>query len=155
MHKNKRTLLKIISLLPFIGINKNSVASIKEIPNESKEFILNNLSHTKLTKSNEINIYNIDKGKKIKTFGPFCINESYMVTVYVDTALQNVKSISIFLEKPQLKRLAKYNFFGNSKAYIASRYKIIKKSNLVAVVETDNGLYFSSTFIKSGVLCCY
>jgi sulfur-oxidizing protein SoxY len=88
---------------------------------------------TELTEAND----------KIKIKAPDIAENGAVVPITVSSTLANVSSISIFSEKNGTPLIAKFNFKGNTQAFISTRIKMGKTSNVIAVCES-NGKYYSA-----------
>ena len=152
MQMNKRTFLKYLFALPLFGCYGNVFSSQKITSKKYIKEILSILGGKKLNYSNKVKVslgnFPGIKEEVLCSFGE-------QVQIYVDSSLSEVSSISIFLENPNVARVAKYSFFNKSLPNVVSRYKVIENNNVCAVVETGNGLYYNTLHIKTGYLCHY
>lgn len=77
-----------------------------------------------------------------------------VVPITISTGLKQVKSVSIFVEKNPNPLVARFNMGSNQRGKIATRIKIADTSNVLAVVETDDGLYASRRLVKVTIGGC-
>jgi len=85
---------------------------------------------------------------RISLKAPEIAENGAVVPIKINTDLENVKSISVFVEKNPNPLAARFNMGASQKGKIATRIKIAEKSNVTAIVETDSGLYKKTHFIK-------
>ena len=70
------------------------------------------------------------------------------VPVTISTDLENVKSISILVDKNPRPYIATFFINENIEATISTRVKMRETSNVVAIVETDSGKFIAKQSVK-------
>lgn len=92
---------------------------------------------------------------KIKIKAPEIAENGAVVPIDVDaTALGNVQSISILVEKNPRVVGAVFEFDNNALGYAATRIKMGKSSNVVAVVKADGKVYKNHKEVKVTIGGC-
>ena len=77
-----------------------------------------------------------------------------VVPLKIKTTLENVESISIFVEKNQRRLAATVEILPGTLPEFSSRIKMRETSDVVVVVKTDSGLYSTSKEIKVTIGGC-
>jgi len=80
---------------------------------------------------------------KINIKAPDIAENGAVVPVTVSTSLGNVSSITILSEKNATPLVAKFNLKGQAEAFVSTRIKMGKTSNVIAVCESG-GKFFST-----------
>jgi sulfur-oxidizing protein SoxY len=77
-----------------------------------------------------------------------------VVPVSIQTALENVESISIVVEKNPRPMVANFEIPPGTLADVSSRIKMAETSDVMAVVKTSNGIYSTSKQVKVTIGGC-
>ena len=80
---------------------------------------------------------------KINIKAPDIAENGAVVPVTVSTSMGNVSSITILSEKNATPLVAKFNLQGQAEAFVSTRIKMGKTSNVIAVCESG-GKFFST-----------
>jgi sulfur-oxidizing protein SoxY len=70
------------------------------------------------------------------------------VPITVSSSLENIQSISIFIEKNAIPLVAKFNLSIELDAFVSARVKMAESSNVIVLVETRDGLYRAKEQVK-------
>ncbi len=136
---NKRTFLKILTF-SFIAYPIRTLAdwNTKAFWASKQENSLKNLFPDKtITESDQISI-------GVNSF----IENGAVVPIKIKTDLPNVSSISIYVENNPNPLIAHFEFSPRSKGFIATRIKVEKPSNIMALVNSNDQLFSSTKFIE-------
>ena len=68
-----------------------------------------------------------------------------VVPVTVDTSIENVNKISILVDNNPSPLTSSYDINPNLEAYVSTRVKMAKSSNIVAVVSTTDNQHFTAS----------
>ena len=77
-----------------------------------------------------------------------------VVPIKINTDLAKVKSISIIATENPIPLVAQFEFSGNSTGFVATRIKLATSCDIVAVVETPNGLFQAHKAIEVTIGGC-
>lgn len=136
----KRTFLYqtfgLFALSLFSGINSVIAGWQKELFNQaSAEELINSLTNNaELIASDAIHI----KAPEIAENGA-------VVPITVDTSITNVNKISILVDNNPSPLTSSYVINPQLEAYVSTRVKMAKSSNIIAVVSTTDNQYFTAS----------
>ncbi len=91
---------------------------------------------------------------KIKIKAPQIAENGAVVPITISSTLSNVKSISILSEKNGTPLIAKFNLKGKAEAFISTRIKMGKTSNIIAVCESGGKFYSARKEVKVTIGGC-
>ncbi len=91
---------------------------------------------------------------KIKIKAPDIAENGAVVPVTVSSTLADVKSITIISEKNGTPLIAKFNLEGKAEAFISTRIKMGKTSNVIAVCESGGKFYSTRKEVKVTIGGC-
>lgn len=94
------------------------------------------------------------KAGKITIKAPEIAENGAVVPVTVSTGLANIKRIALFVEKNPQPLTCSYDFAGNLEGYIATRIKMGETSDIVAAVETNEGIFTARKTVKVTIGGC-
>ncbi len=90
----------------------------------------------------------------IKLKAPDIAENGAVVPVTVSSTLPDVESISIIATKNPSPLAASFQLSGMSEAYVSTRIKMGKTSNVIAVVKSDGKLYSATKEVKVTIGGC-
>jgi sulfur-oxidizing protein SoxY len=76
------------------------------------------------------------------------VENGAVVPVKIKTDMQNVESITIFVDKNPNPLIANFDLSPDCIGFVSTRIKIQQPSNIVAIVKSDKGVFSKSTFIE-------
>ncbi|MDW3094238.1 MAG: thiosulfate oxidation carrier protein SoxY [Gammaproteobacteria bacterium] len=85
---------------------------------------------------------------KVKIEAPEIASNGATVPITISTDLDNVKSISVLVEKNPRPYIATFFINENIEATISTRVKMRETSNVVAIVETTSGKFIAKQSVK-------
>jgi sulfur-oxidizing protein SoxY len=85
---------------------------------------------------------------KIEIKLPKITGNGAAVPITVSSSLENIQSISIFIEKNAIPLVAKFNLSAELDAFVSARVKMAESSNVIVLVETSDGLYRAKEQVK-------
>jgi len=91
---------------------------------------------------------------KIKIKAPGIAENGAVVPVTISSTLPDVKSITIISEKNGTPLVAKFNLGAGSEAYVSTRIKMGKTSNIIAVCESGGKFYKTHKEVKVTIGGC-
>jgi len=91
---------------------------------------------------------------KIKVKAPDIAENGAVVPVTISTTLPDVKNISIFVENNGTPLAARYNLGATAEAFISTRIKMGKTSNVIAVCESGGKLYSARKEVEVAIGGC-
>ncbi len=91
---------------------------------------------------------------KIKIKAPDIAENGAVVPVTISSTLANVESISVYAEKNGTPLAATFKLAKNAEAYIATRIKMGKTSNVIAVVTAGGKKYKAHKEVKVTIGGC-
>lgn len=91
---------------------------------------------------------------KIKIKAPQIAENGAVVPITISSTLSNVKSITILSEKNSTPLIAKFNLKGKTEAFISTRIKMGKTSNIIAVCESGGKFYSARKEVKVTIGGC-
>lgn len=91
---------------------------------------------------------------KIKIKAPQIAENGAVVPITISSTLSNVKSITILSEKNGTPLIAKFNLKGKAEAFISTRIKMGKTSNIIAVCESGGKFYSARKEVKVTIGGC-
>lgn len=91
---------------------------------------------------------------KIKIKAPQIAENGAVVPITISSTLANVKSITILSEKNGTPLVAKFNLKGKAEAFVSTRIKMGKTSNVIAVVESGGKFYSARKEVKVTIGGC-
>ena len=95
-----------------------------------------------------------DASDKITVKAPDIAENGAVVPVTISTTLPDVKNISLFVEQNGTPLAAKYNLGATAEAFISTRIKMGKTSNVIAVCESGGKLYSARKEVKVTIGGC-
>jgi sulfur-oxidizing protein SoxY len=96
----------------------------------------------------------ISNEKVIDLDVPFQAENGAVVPITVSTALPNVESISIVVEKNPVPLIASVNLSNGARGYFKARMKMAESSEIKVYVKTSDKLYLASQLVKVTVGGC-
>ncbi len=96
----------------------------------------------------------VTQSSAIKIKAPEIAEDGAVVPVEVATTLKNVESISIIAEKNALPLVASFELAASAEAFISTRIKMSKTSNVVALIKADGKLYSAKREVKVTIGGC-
>jgi len=97
--------------------------------------------------SNAFGVSELKQSSDISIRAPAIAQDGEVVPIQVSADIEAVESISIIVEKNQNPFVASFNLQG-SVAFVSTRIKMGKTSNVLAVVKAGGSLYSASQEIK-------
>ncbi len=91
---------------------------------------------------------------KIKIKAPDIAENGAVVPVTISSTLSGVTSITILSEKNGTPLVAKFNLKGKAEAFISTRIKMGKTSNVIAICETGGKFYSARKEVKVTIGGC-
>ena len=91
---------------------------------------------------------------KIKIKAPDIAENGAVVPVTISSTLSDVKSITIISEKNGTPLIAKFNLGAGTEAYISTRIKMGKTSNIIALCESGGKFYKAQKEVKVTIGGC-
>ncbi len=91
---------------------------------------------------------------KIKIKAPDIAENGAVVPVTISSTLGDVKSITLISEKNGTPLVAKFNLGAGSEAYVSTRIKMGKTSNIIAICESGGKLYKAHKEVKVTIGGC-
>ncbi len=85
---------------------------------------------------------------KIEIKLPKIAGNGAAVPITVSSSLENIKSISILVEKNAMPLVAKFSLSTELDAFVSARVKMAETSNVIVLVETHEGLYRAKEQVK-------
>jgi len=137
---NKRTFLQqtigLISFSLFGGLNSVVAGWQKELFSQSNA---DNLIST-LTNNAELIV-----SESIHIKAPEIAENGAVVPVTVDATIENVEKISILVDNNPSPLTSSYDLDPQLEAYVSTRVKMAKSSNIIAIVSTSDKQYFTAS----------
>ena len=97
---------------------------------------------------------NMDKSDKIKIKAPDIAENGAVVPVSVTTSIDGVSSISLFADKNAAPLTANFELGPGTEGYVATRIKMGKTANVIAVVKAGDKIFSSSKEVKVTIGGC-
>ena len=91
---------------------------------------------------------------KINIKAPDIAENGAVVPVTVSSTLGDVKSITILSEKNGTPLIAKFNLKGSAEAFVSTRIKMGKTSNVIAICESGGKFYSTRKEVKVTIGGC-
>ena len=91
---------------------------------------------------------------KINIEAPDIAENGAVVPITISSTLDNVKSFTIISEKSSAPLIAKFNLDEGAHAYVSTRIKMGKSSNIIVICEANGKFYKTSTAVKVTVGGC-
>ena len=91
---------------------------------------------------------------KINIKAPDIAENGAVVPVTVSSTLDGVKSITILSEKNGTPLVAKFNLQGKAEAFVSTRIKMGKTSNVIAICESGGKFYSARKEVKVTIGGC-
>lgn len=85
---------------------------------------------------------------KIEIKLPKIAEKGSAVPITVSSSLENIKTISIFVEKNPLPLVATFQLSAELEAFVSARLKMAETSDIIVMVETLDGLYRAKEQVK-------
>ena len=76
------------------------------------------------------------------------VENGAVVPVKVDTDLNDLQSITVFVDKNPNPLIANFDLAPECLGFVSTRIKMDQPSNIIAVVKTANGVYMNKTFVE-------
>lgn len=133
MTNSRRDFLKKTVLLTSSAL----VMSSKSLAESFAPNILNDTSKTDIIDTDKIEI----KLPKIAEKGS-------AVPITVTSSLENIKTITILVEKNPVPLVAKFNLLAELEPFVSARLKMIETSNVIVLAETHEGIYRAKEQVK-------
>lgn len=95
-----------------------------------------------------------DMSDKITLKAPDIAENGAVVQIVISANIDNVDTISLLVEKNMNPMAASFQLTENSNPYVATRIKLGKTSNVIAIVKADGKLYSSSKEVKVTIGGC-
>jgi sulfur-oxidizing protein SoxY len=86
--------------------------------------------------------------KDIKIKAPPIAENGAVVNVAIESSLPNVESMSLFVEKNNSPLAVSFNLSSTANAFVKTRVKVAKSSQIIAVVKSDGKLYSAGREVK-------
>ena len=83
--------------------------------------------------------------KAIRIKAPEIAENGAVVPITVDTSIANVNKISILVDNNPSPLTSSYDLDPQLEAYVSTRVKMAKSSNIIAVVSTTDNQYFTAS----------
>ncbi|MGR8947492.1 MAG: thiosulfate oxidation carrier protein SoxY [Gammaproteobacteria bacterium] len=99
----------------------------------------------------ETEIINSDK---IRILAADLAENGAVVPVKVETDFETAKSITLVASKNPVPLVAQFNFSERVVPFVATRIKLAESSEIIAVVETNGGLYQARRFVDVTIGGC-
>ena len=96
----------------------------------------------------------ITPSDKIKIVAAELAENGAVVPVKVETEFQQARQIALFASKNPIPLLAQFSFMPRIKPFVATRVKLAESSEIIAIVETENGLYQASRHVEVTIGGC-
>lgn len=90
----------------------------------------------------------------IQVDAPDIAENGAVVPVKVSSSMKGVESITIFSEKNQTPLVASFHLGASTEAYVSTRIKMGKTSNVIAVVKAGGKLYSARKEVKVTIGGC-
>ena len=151
---NRRNSLKTIITLPIVfGLNKIAYSK-SDLTIKLGKYIESKFKGKKLVKNKKIKLYYHNNNKLLESFTlTDCILRGTVVRTTIKTNIKSVKSISLYHETPTPQLISLFKLSSSSIPEITVSIKSFKPGKLVAVVESDDGLYYNYSLIKHRFVC--
>ncbi len=91
----------------------------------------------------ELNIETLLESNDIIIQAPSTVENGAIVPITVKSSIENVNEIVILVEKNQQPLVGSYQIAGNVEAYVSTRIKMEKTSNVVALIQADDKTYIA------------
>ena len=120
-------------------------------PRPRQAFATKTLDATFQTLFGEREIRDTDK---VKIVAAKLAENGAVVPVKVDTEFEHAKCITLIASKNPIPLVAQFSFSSTVKPFIATRIKLAESSEIIAVVETDEGLFQARRFVEVTIGGC-
>lgn len=100
------------------------------------------------------NTTNIPKSNDIKIKAPDIAENGAVVPITVSTGMNNVEHISVIVNKNPSPLAAKFNLKKGTKAFVSTRVKMGKTSDLTVIVKAGGKLHMASKEVKVTIGGC-
>ena len=96
----------------------------------------------------------ITPSDKIKIAAADLAENGAVVPVKVTAEFEHAKQIVLLASKNPVPLVAQFSFSKRVKPFIATRVKLAESSDIIAVVETDNGLFQAKRYVEVTIGGC-
>jgi sulfur-oxidizing protein SoxY len=86
----------------------------------------------------------IEPSDQLALIVPDIAEDGAIVPITIETALSDVKSILLFVEKNPIPLTARFNFRVDMQAYVSLHIKMNDSSDIIAIAEMANGTAYST-----------
>lgn len=129
-------------------------AVAQDISREMKDYLATAYGNARLVKDPQILLYTEKKDKKSRELQLFCVGYSEIIPLKMQTERSGIKSISYFIEEPEITRIARYDILDKRIHNVEGRYRIRTGTQVVVVVETESGVFYNHKYMRIAI-CCY
>ncbi len=85
---------------------------------------------------------------KIEIKLPKIAEKGIAVPITISSSLENIQTISIFVEKNPIPLVASFRLSAQLEAFVSARLKMTETSDVIVMVETRDGLYRAKEQVK-------
>ena len=96
----------------------------------------------------------VEDNAAIKIKAPDIAENGAVVPVSISSDIKNIESISVLVSKNATPLVANFNFSDTTEAYVSTRIKMGKSSDVVAIVKAGGKLYRAKTEVKVTIGGC-
>ena len=96
----------------------------------------------------------IEDSSAIKIKAPDIAENGAVVPISISSDIKNIESISVLVSKNATPLIASFNLPKNAQAYVSTRIKMGKSSDVVAIVKAGDKLYRAKTEVKVTIGGC-
>ena len=96
----------------------------------------------------------IEDSTAIKIKAPDIAENGAVVPISVSSDINSIESISVLVSKNATPLVANFNFSDTTEAFVSTRIKMGKSSDVVAIVKADGKLYRAKTEVKVTIGGC-
>ncbi|MEM7465453.1 MAG: thiosulfate oxidation carrier protein SoxY [Pseudomonadota bacterium] len=96
----------------------------------------------------------ITESDKVKVVAAKLAENGAVVPVKVETEFEHATQITIIASKNPVPLVAQFHFHANVKPFVATRIKLAESSEVIAVVETADGLFQARRYVEVTIGGC-
>jgi len=96
----------------------------------------------------------IEDSTAIKIKAPDIAENGAVVPISISSDIKGIESISVLVSKNATPLVANFNFSDTTEAFVSTRIKMGKSSDVVAIVKADDKLYRAKTEVKVTIGGC-
>lgn len=111
----------------------------------AENFSSNLLDSTAKSSAKNSDIIDTDK---IEIKLPKIAEKGIAVPITVSSSLENIQTISILVEKNPIPLVASFRLSAQLDAFVSARLKMAETSDVIVIIETDDGLYRAKAQVK-------